>query len=60
MIELSFPYPYAMIFAGYNTLQYLETKEKIADMSQRIHGALVPGGVFLSMTYHRRKDKRMA
>lgn len=56
MMDFRFPKIYSMIFVGYNSLQYLGTKERISEVLGRIFEAPRPGGYFLAMTYHRSLD----
>ncbi len=56
MMDYQFPKTYSMILVGYNSLQYLGTKERISEVLGKIFETLRSGGYFLAMTYHRSLD----
>jgi SAM-dependent methyltransferase len=53
MSDFAITEKYSLIFVAYNSLQYLGTETRIAELGQRIYSSLSPSGTFLSMTYHR-------
>lgn len=56
MYDCIFPRQYSLIFAGYNTLQYLKSQVRIENLLRRIYEHLPDSGIFLAMTYHRARD----